>query len=260
MKSEDDGLISLQHMLSFLKRGIPVVACEKLALANYRKYLRKYLRILGINATVGGGSGFPSIIENFSFINEVCLVANTTMSFIFAEVAKGLPVSQALERAVEMQLSEKGKDDLFDVCRGEIFDNLSKAVNIGNLITGKCVRLSDQKVSLFTREHLDELLKDPSMVRLSFVVCKRRHIPGQGFCHFGRSHFRVGDMEVIAGFKRYDHKHPMARPTLPMGVRNRMIVWRELDGTEVNCLFEGDGAGPEPTAGMMIGDANMLLQ
>jgi homoserine dehydrogenase len=88
--TRDDGAIARSFLLEALRAGIPVVTCEKGALANYFEELEPYLLRIGYTATVGGGSRLLSLLRRpLKRLAYIRGVVNGTLNFLFWSVAQG---------------------------------------------------------------------------------------------------------------------------------------------------------------------------
>ncbi len=108
----DDGSAALTHLLHFVKRGIPVVTCEKGALANRFEALQPYLDSIGYSATVGGGSDLiPALQRRMSRRPAVIhVVLNGTVHYIWNRLAQGAPLEQAATEARKLDCAEKKRN------------------------------------------------------------------------------------------------------------------------------------------------------
>ena len=65
MPSTEDGIAAHGYISHFIKSGVPVVTAEKGAMANYFDELLPHVdRLLGISATVGGGTRMRPVFRS----------------------------------------------------------------------------------------------------------------------------------------------------------------------------------------------------
>ena len=253
ISTKDNGEAAYEYMTKLLNNEIPVVTCEKGALANYFPELERKLGHVGYNASVGGGTQMLSYVESHLpyKTEELHAVINGTLNYLFDTLA-GRTLEDALAEAQREGYTEPGVTRPLTAINAEACYDIPRKTAILFNTARLCrerVRAKDFLCKPITAKELARLEREASFRRyvVSFTKSACREDVLAGFQH------RVGDWTISAGFKNiYDQ--PILQRFLPTGCNNALLI---KDASGIYTLT-GPGAGPGPTVSAMINDALKL--
>ncbi len=158
----DKGEAARDYILTCVNAGIPVITCEKGALAYHAGVLKPHLDKIGFNATVGGGTMMLGYLKGRHFENkqvDIYAVLNGTLNFIFDEIARGRSLGEACEEARRLGYAEPGANGPLSLINGECRDVIMKTCVFFNTLLAKKMFITPEYFSPFeqTIEDLDEL-------------------------------------------------------------------------------------------------------
>lgn len=256
--SEGFGRDSYHYLRFFLRAGIPVITCEKAALADNFWHLYWYYRdLLRYNATVGGGSGILAALSADPWgIVELRGVVNTTLNVMRQAMGKGMILRDAIEHVRTRQLVETGNGDASTLLNAELWDTFLKGMIL--LHTVACtvrhpvsVPLSRLRVPVLSLELFEEAFSANRVCTIT-ILRKGTH----GYRHSSKSPWpfcccNKGWMLEVR------FAHPSLLPfSEPLGTATIVQYRNRLGETRV---LSGEGAGVLPTVRMMYSDARELL-
>lgn len=243
----DGGENALQYIEHFVNKNVPVVTCEKGALAHHFEKLMPHLDKIGFSATVGGGTRMISYLRGRmpEKIDSIKGVLNGTLNFIFSKLSDGISAEDVLKKVLEKKYAEPGATSFEEIIKGELGDLHKKAVILANLsgLLRDTFVLSSESVP--SKKVLDKALADPARYRFLFSMNKSE----QEF--LAGVHYESGGWHIQAGLCDIS----ALGLELPTGVDNALFI-EEGDSTY---SVTGPGAGPVPTALAMIRDAKELI-
>lgn len=260
--TSDSGFTAQKYISFLAKRNIPIITCEKGALANYFSRLKLLLPKIGYGATVGGGSGMIYFLQQrfFSGMQEVHAILNGTLNYIFTDLAMGNPLGHIIEEVKMLGYAEPGKNNPIQLILNEAcLDATKKAAILFNLCFGSPVPLRARDIAVILDE---EMVKDAIVQAADrrFVVSfykadifrpDTNNIPA--FCH-------VIDRWVIkGGFVRMDNPLIARLCHATPWVNNGILTVEGNAGADGVYVSAGPGAGASPTTAAMIRDAERLL-
>lgn len=256
----DNGKTAFDYLSFFLSHGIPVVTCEKGALANYFFGLRKFLNRVGYNATVGGGTRMLPYVKEMvgPTTTAVHVVINGTLNFVMNELSRGRSFEDAVSAARKLGYAEPGGGSPRLVLNTEaILDVPKKTAIILNVcgLSSEVVKADDIDAAGLDEKSLARIAAEPDRWRyiVSFVkdsAWKTERIGG--------FEFRAGEWTVIGGFQNIG-RNPLLAAAVPSGVNNRVMVCEGRYSDSGTFILSGPGAGAKPTVTSMIKDALLLV-
>lgn len=233
----------------FGEKEVPVVTCEKWALATYPTVFEYYSEKIGKSATVGGGTRMLSFLDlrNRDDICEISGVLNGTLNYVFDELSTWKSQTDVLADVLEKKYAEPGSNTLSDIIAGELDDLTKKAIILTNA-SGLLEETIAWKPDQYSVENffLEKALQNPSEYRFLFILADHEY---SGF---------IGGMEIESGkWWCYAGLFLVKNTslTLPSGVNNMLSI---VERDDVYTLT-GPWAGPVPTARAMMLDAASLL-
>lgn len=255
----DKGEAARDYVLACMRVGIPVVTCEKGALAYHSEVLQPYFSEIGFNATVGGGSRILEYLQSWHFAAhkaEIHAVLNGTLNFIFDEVRRyGRTLDEACASAIKLGYAEPGTRDTLDLLNRELLDVVMKMCILFNttFAIDRLITPDDFLQPVFVKDDLAKLTEEAETSRLvvSFIGIsqKRPYLSVRYLCGFrfnNESRIEVG-LHRITDASNLD-------AWLPSGVYNAVHI---IDGAHRHTL-SGPGAGVETTVRAMLADFSRL--
>lgn len=256
----DNGEAARDNILFFVKRGIPVVTCEKGALAYHAKVLRRYMRLIGYQAACGGGSELLRYLLRLGVADRrgthFWTVLNASLNMLFSEIGKGTKPGVAHRLAQKRRFLEPGKGSLFFAVSGELQDVLRKACVLFNTVLAKKEYLTPDMLTSWSlsQKELRFLCRHAKDYR--YVVAFMNYKSGFGRQrHHGGFEAKVGEWSIKAGFRLI----PPASRWIPDGPTNAVGIAGVDKNKRPFKVFSGKGAGHRPTTTAMITDAERLL-
>jgi homoserine dehydrogenase len=248
--------------------GLPVVLCEKAALAyNFGALMRQTDQKLRFSATVGGGC---HLIEEAKLRlrrgkdTTVHAALNASLSFTcdtMMRMRASLP--EALMLARENQCLDSSSATDLEALNIELHDSRLKTAILFNAAFKPKSYLSAAKIELplFSEADLFSFANVAQDHRYCVSYSRR---PIGGFANEkGEPHIRAGRFDIkhdgwfiSAGFRKLGQNKTIDE-WLPKGINCSIMCCQDEDG---EYTLTGTGAGPMPTAGVMLDDAEQLLR
>ncbi len=253
----DHGEIAYTYIMTAVEMGIPVITCEKGALAYYADVLRPYSHLIGYSATVGGGTHMLRYVQN-RFIHlsgpvEIQAVINGTLNYIFDEMSRGRSLDEACKEACKLGYAEPGATDPLSLINGELFDIVLKTCVVLNIGLGIKNHISPHDILHYplSEDDLETLARDGAEYRFVVSISNGTKLP----MHSYHKHiFTIKECDrvwnVVAGFKRVSTSDTW----LPSGVSNAIHITEGKLGAGGKYTLTGPGAGAEPTTSAMLAD------
>jgi len=255
----DDGRTAFEYIAALVKKGIPVVTCEKGALGNYFSELKDWLDKIGFRASVGGKTGMASWLrENMTpTVREIHAVLNATMNFTFDGVGGGRILEQVIEEAKTLGYTEPKTVTPLEVINKETTGDIpmKTAILFNTGIGGRFgpfIKAKDIFPKLISEEDLRRLVREAASRR--FVVSITKEDQEENV--IGGFKQRFGNWIISAGFKLKE-ENPVFRWLNPKGVDNALVLY---EGKYGKIGLIGEGAGSSPTVSSMIRDTANLLR
>lgn len=253
----DGGETALAYIEYFTGQGIPVVTCEKGALAHHFPKLQAYIqkKMLGYAATVGGGTKMLPYLNGRLLggtmaqnIDKITGVLNGTLNYMFSRLSAGADKATVLSEILEKRYAEPGASTFETIIAGEMGDLHKKGVILANVsgLMGESF-LPDDTFQI-DPEKLALALDNPREHRFLVSISRQKHPDFLSGIEYDQNgwQLQVGLFNI---------KDIGATLMLPQGVNNALYI---EEGASVFSV-SGPGAGPEPTAHAMIMDALELL-
>ncbi len=254
----DNGKTAFEYISYFADKGIPVITCEKGALAGNFQELLPYIKSgrLSISATVGGGTRMLSYLNGRTHggtiigqVDSIVGVLNGTLNYIFSCLSTGESRESVLKEVLERKYAEPGAATFEEIIKGEEGDLHKKGIILANLSTffGHPLKLSDNLQ--VDNESLGKALDKPKEHRFLVLISKTKNND-----FLAGAHYEQNELHLQIGL--FNTKNIGSYLVLPEGVNNALFV---NEGSSTFSVV-GPGAGPVPTAHAMILDAMDLLQ
>ena len=251
----DSGQTAFSLINEFIDRRIPVVTCEKGAMADYYAELKSKRHLIGYTAAVGGGTKMLSHIKFHKpeKIAEIHGIINGTLNYLF----RGDDIEKRAIEAKKMGLPEPGADSILQIIKQESEYDVPKKASIlfnESGISSNILKSSEivRKREL-TNEHLEQLVTEPE--RRRFVVSITRNNQNDKDYIGGFSH-TIDGWNINAGFKKLSGKDEIAH-LKPQGLCNTLYILN--DKGQYYCV-NGPGTGPDATTDVMIEDAINIIR
>jgi len=272
--SYDDGEIAYDYICHLLERGGRVVTAEKGAMANFFTSLKEKsgnFANLGINATVGGGTG---MLEHAKLrcwdrqnVTQVHLALNGTLASILSTIAPpgGTPRSfgEAVKEARKMGYADPLKRGVIqnplNVVREEATGDIPKktAIFFNTVLADKPINWRD----------LVGELNDTEIRKVIEEANERRFIVSMYHERFISEHIGPEDDEIIGKFEHFHEgwhivggfRNTMRNPLFHnianlTGPDNGFVIGIGPDQEDGTYKYSGPGAGPSPTGNTMLDD------
>jgi len=259
----DDGKTASTYITALTEKSIPVVTCEKGALANYFAELQPSLHRIGYSATVGGGSKMIHFLQGrfFSGIREVHAIINSTMNYIWDDLKMGNPLGHIVEEVKRLGYAEPGEKDPIKIILGEAGPDVTKKTSI---LFNLCfrpqtiLRAKDSDVVL-TEEMVRQAITEAMTRRFVVSFEREENFKEKDSDIIAFTHHREGWV-ISGGFKRTDNPLIARLCNAATWVNNAVLTVEGEDGSGGIYLCAGPGAGASPVANAMIRDAEELLR
>ncbi len=262
ISTRDTGEAALSYILACMQAGIPLITCEKGALAYHCDVLKPYLKKIGFNATVGGGTRMlryaADRYSNSDGPIEFKMVLNGSLNFIFDEMSgDGRSLFEACMEADERGYTEPGAHDPLSLVNSELRDVALKTCIFFNTILakdswGSCLKPLPELFVELDGMDLQKLVEDETGHRVFISISSEpfRH-PEESLKHcFFKSH---DGWNIIGGFRRVDRETDSAS-WLPTGIGNTIQIIEGNPGSRYRYTLSGPGAGYGPTISAMMAD------
>lgn len=261
----DKGEEAKNYISDCVKKSIPVVTCEKGALAYHAQALEPFFALIGFTATVGGGTQLIGYLHN-RFINrrhvEIHAVINGTLNFVFDEVARGgRTLGEACDEAMKLGYAEPGARNALSLINGELRDVMMKTCVLFNTTLARNEFITPSKLGALELApwQLEELSQKAADYR--FVVSFSNRTAPKRHSFFNDNFFEiaVGEWYIQGGFRQVHGDTDLAS-WLPGGVGNAAHIIEGELGSGGKYILSGPGAGHEATTTVMQNDAERLLK
>lgn len=253
----DDGALAFSYIRSLVGNGIPVVTCEKGALGNYFPELKPWIsnNSIGYSAVVGGGTRLLHWSRGrlSPETEEIHLVINGTLNYIFDGLSQGKALEEVVEEAVELGYAEPGAQEPVGMISTEAGSDVPMKTSVFINVCGLGeVRAKEIEVHDIGEEALRELVSGAALRR--YIVSITREEKHEDA--LGGFRFKTDDWYISAGFKDRTH-NPLFPQLIPPGVNNVALI----SGPAGVYTLTGPGAGPTPTVlGGIMWDLENLLE
>ncbi|MFA6602037.1 MAG: hypothetical protein WCT02_04240 [Candidatus Paceibacterota bacterium] len=261
----DKGEAARDYILTCIKARIPVITCEKGALAYHAKTLKPHLGKIGFSATVGGGTRMLKYVAGRHLANkqvEISAVVNGTLNFIFDEIRRGgRSLGEACKEACKLGYAEPGATDPLSLINGELKDVRMKTCVFFNTILAIDRIVTPDELGLLeqTAPDLEQLNEEGGDYRL--VVSFSNHKQTKEHPRFGKRfklHF-VDGWHITGSFRQITQASQLSS-WLPGGVGNAVHIIEGELGSGGKYTLSGPGAGHEPTTSAMLADFEELTK
>ncbi len=253
--TRDDGKVAYDYMKTFLTRGIPVVTCEKGALANYFPELFPYSVKLRWTASVGGGTQLLRYVEgrNKNDIVEIHAIINGTLNYVLDRISLGVSMEVAIHEARGLGYVEPCAKTTLDVVNKESTQDVPmKAAILFNTVGfDRPIRARSMYIYPLSMQELESVAHRAQTTRFIVSIFKGRVVDRAdgGFYH------KQDEWVISGGFRQLD-AHPLFSRLVTSGVINTLLVHERSGGTYA---VSGPGAGPQATVSSMIRDLEEFL-
>ena len=259
----DKGEAALNYIQTCIKARVPVITCEKGALAYHAKILKPHLNKIGFSATVGGGTRMLKFVIDRHLENrqvEINAVINGTLNFIFDEIRRGgRSLGEACKEACKLGYAEPGATDPLSLINGELKDVRMKTCVFFNTVLATDTIATPNEFGLLeqTADSLEQLNEEGGDYRL--VVSFSNHKQNKDHPRFGKQfelHFADG-WRITGSFRQITQASQLSS-WLPGGVGNAVHIIEGELGSGGKYTLSGPGAGHEPTTSAMLADFKEL--
>jgi hypothetical protein len=266
--SGGDGSVEAAYITTLVRHDIKIVTAGKSALANQFAAVGQYLRMIGYDATVGGGTMVPSFLREHLYVNEkhpfvFTGVLNGTLNYAQTRVRDGASPEQICNEAVRLGFAEPPHFGTrltpHDMYCGEFEDISRKIAIIFNTqlfpMTKRVVSQTDFSVSVFDTWDLKRVVAGNSTYRYLVRICSRDE-DLDFFAEIdlgGAIRERIGGVSVAAGFVRLEGA---LLKWVPDHVGNACQLMQNGD-TDIKV---GQGAGPVATVGAMFSNLRRFIE
>lgn len=261
----DRGEAARDYIIACVKAGIPVITCEKGALAYHTEALRPYLDQIGFSATVGGGTRMLKYVKGRHVTEkqvEIHAVINGSLNFIFSEMRdSGRSLGEACEEAGKLGYAEPGANDPLSLINGELKDVIMKTCVFFNTVLAKEKLVTPDQFGLLkqTANDLERLSEEGGDYRMVVSFSNRPTTKEHPF--FGKKFalYHVNGWHITGGFRQITQSSQLTS-WLPGGIGNAVHIIEGDLGSGGKYTLSGPGAGHEPTTSAMLADFYELCQ
>ena len=255
----DQGEQALHYAYAALKKGIPVITCEKGLLSEYFSDIRFWFEKnrIGYSATVGGGTMMLPEMQKRLIMHSsppaIYSVLNSTLNFLLS--------GGTVAHAMKLGLLEPGAIGPTAIINAEIADTVRKAIIIHNSVLNSAqpIRTKEIKVTPVTPPAYYRLITGGFRYYVVFSPERQpKIVEGRNnyicFCE------SIGNGSIVGGFFKPEKNEFFQKLAIP-GENNAFILDSPYE--EYREIFPapqgGPGAGPTPTATAMLKDAEYIL-
>lgn len=260
----DRGEAARDYILACAEASVPVITCEKGALAYHAEALQPCSNLIGYSAAVGGGTGMLEYVKrrhpNEQLMN-ISVVLNGTLNFILdAMQGRGRTLGEACEEASKLGIAEPGNDGPQGLINGELTDVRRKICVLFNTVLATDEFLTPDRFGGFalTRDEVQTLSEEGADCRMiaSFSNHPSATTASHRASEFLGSNFEttIGNWTISAGFRKIARQSSW----LPGGVGNAIHIVEGEFGKGGKYTLAGPGAGAEPTTSAMLNDFEQL--
>ncbi len=259
----DRGQAARDYILKCVEYGIPVITCEKGALAYHAEVLKPHLSKIGFSATVGGGTRMLKYVVDRHLVGkkvEIHAVINGTLNFIFDELRhSGRSIGEVCNEVFKSGYAEPGANDSLSLINGELKDVRMKTCDFFNtvLATERLITPDEFGLLKLTDDDLENLSEEGGDYRL--VVSFSNHKSVKDHPRFGRQFglHSVDGWHITGSFRQITQASQLLS-WLPGGVGNAVHIIEGELGSGGKYTLSGPGAGHEPTTSAMLADFEEL--
>lgn len=250
ISTKDKGTAARDYILESITASIPVITCEKGALAYHADALSRNLSWIGYSAAVGGGTMMLNYLRSRHLTDrklEIHAVLNGTLNFILDEVNRGeRSLAEACTEAISLGYAEPGAVDPLSLINGELRDVRMKICVFFNTLfaSGEYVTPNMIKLGPLNVTELQKLASGQDHYRLVISFS---------------NHHENGMWKVIPAFRKIS-ENPNAYSWLPSGVGNAIHLIEGEFGSGGIYTLSGPGAGLEATTSAMLADFEELCR
>jgi len=258
----DKGEKARDYILLCAKYGVPVITCEKGALAYHMLKLWEHLETIGHTACVGGGTGIIQLVKNLNIDIkekiEIEVVLNGTLNYIFHQMASGISLEEACDEARRLGYAEPNATDSLSLVNGELKDVIMKTCAFFNtaLANGRFITPHEFGKFELSSADLEKLQAGDDYRMMVFFsnhkILSEPHFVGKKF----RRHKIGGKWDIMGGFVSISNSN--FYPWIPGGVGNAVHVIDKSEYSFGECMMSGQGAGVRPTVAVMLEDYRTL--
>ena len=269
ISTKDCGDAAFEYISHGIASGIPVVTCEKGALAYHFENLsdlgkQPNAAPLLMSASVGGGTQMTQYVASRNPLlheMEIDAVLNGTLNYVFDEVAGNQTLGEVCAQASKLGYAEPGNTGPLSLINGELKDVILKVCVFANMTlreeNGPFLHPAMFEFDSFklTGEQLAALNKVAYKSRLVVSFSKNNDMTPS----YAGNHCSVqfGPWTISIGFRDITHDVALAE-WLPAGVGNAVHIVEGPLGAGGGYTLTGPGAGLEPTTTAMINDIARL--
>jgi len=259
----DKGEAARDYILACVKAGIPVITCEKGALAYHAEVLKPHLDKIGWSAAVGGGTRMLKYVIERHLANkqvEINAVLNGTLNFIFDEMRHGRrSFNDICTEVYELGYAEPGAIDTLSLINGELVDVRMKTCVFFNtvLATQKTITPDEFGLLQLTYDELNILAEEGGDYRLVVTFTNKKST--DVYHRFGKESalYHIDDWSITLTFRQITRVSRLSS-WLPGGVGNAVHIIEGELGSGGEYTLSGPGAGYEPTTSSMLTDYEEL--
>jgi homoserine dehydrogenase len=260
----DEGEAARDYILTCIKAEIPIITCEKGALAYHAKVLKPHLDKIGFSATVGGGTRMLKYVQSRHLTGkqvEIHAVVNGTLNFIFDEICQGRSLGEACKEACGLGYAEPGATDPLSLINGELKDVRMKTCVFFNTILASDRLVTPHELELLrlTAKEVEQLSERSGDYRLVISFTNKKS--AREHTRFGRQfslHF-VDSWHITGSFRQVTQASELSS-WLPEGFGNAVHIIEGNLGSGGTYTLLGPGAGHEPTTSAMLADFEELCR
>ena len=197
----DTGEAAFRYIDHFTSQGIPVVTCEKGALGNFFPELQSRLKLIGYSATVGGGTRIIHWAKDriTSSTQEIHLVINGTLNFIFDGLSRGRALDEMVREAATLQYVEPNAFSPLDILNTEANRDIPMKIAVFlNLCGIAKIRARSISATPLSEQDMKRLVRE-ARIRRYVVSLTREEFDEED--RIGGFLLAVDGWHISAGFK-----------------------------------------------------------
>ncbi len=258
----DKGETAKYYLQTAVAARVPIITCEKGALSNFYSELEEAVRSykIGYHATVGGGTDMLDFLQKRMGlqVREVHAIVNGTLNYVLDGLSRGRSLGEVIAESEKLKYAEPGAKHPLDIVNQEAIGDVPMKTailfNIGNFTKEKMIA-RDIRVQKIESHQLNKLLREA--VNRRYIVSITKECDEEEDVIWGFKH-NLGEWHISAGFKHVN-SNPLFRKLLTSGVDNSILTSEGDFGKDGSYVLSGPGAGPGPTAGAMLREAEQMI-
>lgn len=260
----DTGEAARDYILECVEAGIPVITCEKGALAYHAQTLSKHLGAVRCSAAVGGGTQMVRYLRSRNpnqGLTDIYAVVNGTLNFVFHQISHGgRTLGEACAEAIRLGYAEPGAHNPLSLINGELKDVERKACVLFNTALTQETFLDPGMLGNLemTARQLEDISRNAGDYRL--VVSFSNRPKARGMTLGGKGMYVkkvIAGWNVEIGFCSLS-QNPNFQSWLPGSVGNTLHIVEGEFGSGGTYSLSGPGAGHEATTTAMLNDLHSL--